>query len=79
MQLFEEVREKFKSRRAHVGVIGLGYAGLPLACSFAEAGFQVAGFDVDKGKVQELRRGRSYIAHIEAARIAPDRGRQFPR
>jgi UDP-N-acetyl-D-glucosamine dehydrogenase len=69
MQLFEEVRERFKTRRARVGVIGLGYAGLPLACSFAEAGFQVNGFDIDDSKVQELALGRSYIAHIDAARI----------
>jgi UDP-N-acetyl-D-glucosamine dehydrogenase len=69
MQLFEEVRERFKSRRAQVGVIGLGYAGLPLACSFAEAEFQVTGFDIDDSKVQELLQGRSYIAHIEPARI----------
>jgi UDP-N-acetyl-D-glucosamine dehydrogenase len=69
MQLFEQAREKFKNRRAKVGVLGLGYAGLPLACSFAEAGFQVTGFDVDDSKVQELRRGRSYIAHIDHARI----------
>ena len=69
MQLFEEVRERFKSRRAQVGVIGLGYAGLPLACSFAEAEFQVTGFDIDDSKVQELLQGKSYIAHIEPARI----------
>jgi UDP-N-acetyl-D-glucosamine dehydrogenase len=69
MQLFEEAREKFKTRCAKVGVLGLGYAGLPLACSFAEAGFQVTGFDVDDSKVQELRHGRSYIAHIDPARI----------
>ena len=69
MQLFEEAREKFKTRRAQIGVIGLGYAGLPLACSFAEAGFQVTGFDIDNSKVRELRHGRSYIAHIDPARI----------
>jgi UDP-N-acetyl-D-glucosamine dehydrogenase len=69
MQLFEEAREKFKTRRARVAVLGLGYAGLPLACSFAEAGFQVIGLDVDDSKVQELRHGRSYIAHIDPARI----------
>lgn len=69
MQLFEEARERFKTRRAKVGVLGLGYAGLPLACSFAEAGFQVTGFDVDDSKVRELSRGKSYIAHIDSARI----------
>jgi UDP-N-acetyl-D-glucosamine dehydrogenase len=70
MQLFEQAREKFKTRRVLVGVLGLGYAGLPLACSFAEAGFQVVGFDVDNSKVGELREGRSYIGHIESSRIA---------
>lgn len=69
MELFEEAREKFKTRRAQIGILGLGYAGLPLACTFAEAGFHVTGFDVDAAKVRELSAGRSYIAHISAERI----------
>jgi UDP-N-acetyl-D-glucosamine dehydrogenase len=70
MDLFEEARERFKSHRAKVGILGLGYAGLPLACSFAESGFQVLGFDIDPRKVADLNRGSSYIAHMESARIA---------
>jgi UDP-N-acetyl-D-glucosamine dehydrogenase len=70
MELFEEARERFRSRRATVGILGLGYVGLPLACTFAEAGFRVIGFDVDARKVEQLGAGRSYIAHIDAARTA---------
>lgn len=70
MHLFEEACERFKTRRARIGIIGLGYAGLPLACTFAEAGFQVTGFDIDGHKVHQLSRGQSYIAHLDPARIA---------
>jgi UDP-N-acetyl-D-glucosamine dehydrogenase len=69
MQLFEEACERFRNRSAKVGVLGLGYAGLPLACSFAETGFRVTGFDIDPRKVQDICGGRSYIAHIDAALI----------
>ncbi|HOC42248.1 MAG TPA: nucleotide sugar dehydrogenase [Thermoanaerobaculales bacterium] len=60
---------KVKSREALVGIIGLGYVGLPLALAFAERGFRVLGFDVDPHKVQCLRRGECYIKHIERSRI----------
>ena len=69
MLLFEEACERFRNHSAKIGVLGLGYAGLPLACSFAEAGFRVTGFDVDARKVQEICGGRSYIAHIDPALI----------
>ncbi len=69
MHPVEDACEKFKSRRAHIGVIGLGYAGLPLACTFAEAGFKVTGFDVDERKVKQLNLGQSYIAHIDPTGI----------
>ena len=49
---------------AKVGVIGLGYVGLPLIRTFVTAGFQTLGFDVDAGKVESLLAGRSYIEHI---------------
>lgn len=52
-----------------VGVIGLGYVGLPLALRFAEAGLQVLGFDIDQAKVDALNRGDSYIKHIPAERV----------
>ena len=54
-----------------IGIIGLGYVGLPLACLFAEKGFSVTGFDVDAGKAEKLNAGRSYIRHIPGRRIAP--------
>ena len=63
--------EGFRSRRSVVGIVGLGYVGLPLAATFAEAGFAVVGFDVDRAKIDELRAGRSYIRHISPERLAP--------
>ena len=55
----ELMREKIRSRTAKVGVIGLGYVGLPLAVEFANAGFPVTGIDVQAAKVQGLNAGRS--------------------
>ena len=57
-------------RSARVGVIGLGYVGLPLVELFAGGGFPVLGLDVDEAKVDSLQAGRSYIAHIGSARVA---------
>ncbi|MBI3185163.1 MAG: nucleotide sugar dehydrogenase [Myxococcales bacterium] len=58
------VLERIKRREATVGVVGLGYVGLPLGMAFAEAGYKVVGFDVDARKLEKLRRGESYIKHI---------------
>jgi UDP-N-acetyl-D-glucosamine dehydrogenase len=74
-QLADELLARIRSRHARVGVIGLGYVGLPLARCFAERGFPVLGFDVDAAKVARLRRGESYIGHIPAEVIA-DMGRR---
>jgi UDP-N-acetyl-D-glucosamine dehydrogenase len=63
--------EKFAQRTAQVGVLGLGYVGLPLVVVFAEAGYRVLGFDVDEEKVALLNRGISYIEDIPSQRIAP--------
>ncbi len=60
---------KFEDRSARIGVIGLGYVGLPLVKLFLEKGFRVAGFDIDPVKVVKLNRGRSYIRHIPAAEL----------
>ena len=57
--------------KARIGIIGLGYVGLPLACVFAEKGFEVTGFDIDPAKTTKLAAGRSYIRHIPGRRIAP--------
>ena len=58
------------NRSAHVGVIGLGYVGLPLVELFSAGGFPVLGFDVDDQKIERLRAGQSYIGHIPSSRIA---------
>ncbi|UCI26466.1 nucleotide sugar dehydrogenase [Mesorhizobium sp. B2-8-5] len=69
MTLVEQARgatlhSKLESRMATIGVIGLGYVGLPLAAVAARAGFRVIGFDIDNSKVERLRAGRSYIGAV---------------
>ncbi|MCL6622105.1 MAG: nucleotide sugar dehydrogenase [Syntrophobacterales bacterium] len=61
--------DKLRQRQALVGVIGLGYVGLPLVLRFLEEGFAVLGFDTDPAKVEKLNRGESYIKHIAAHRL----------
>ncbi len=56
---------KMESREARVGIIGLGYVGLPLALLFSEQRFRVTGFDIDAAKVSKLNQGRSYIVRIQ--------------
>lgn len=68
--------EKIESKKANIGIIGLGYVGLPLAMEFCKAGFTVVGFDIDDKKVELLRQGKSYIKHIDDSRIA-DNGSRF--
>jgi UDP-N-acetyl-D-glucosamine dehydrogenase len=68
---------KIQARQACVGIIGLGYVGLPLARAFAAGGFPVLGFDVDHSKVAKLRRGESYIQHIPPEVIAQMRAQRF--
>lgn len=65
-----ELIERVERREYLVGVIGLGYVGLPLGLVFAEAGFEVLGFDVDASKVDALTAGRTYIEHVSGERIA---------
>lgn len=62
--------EKIQAKSAKVGVIGLGYVGLPLIRAFTAAGFQCLGFDVDQAKVDKLLTGQSYIKHIDSASIS---------
>ncbi|HEY6360063.1 MAG TPA: nucleotide sugar dehydrogenase [Vicinamibacterales bacterium] len=63
------LKEKIDARSARIGVIGLGYVGLPLAVEFAKEGFDVTGFDVDGSKVDEISRGRSYIGDVKTADV----------
>src|SRR5215469_7590378 len=65
----DDLLRKIRSHEAIVGVIGLGYVGLPLVLRFGEERFNVIGFDVDPVKVSQLNAGQSYIQHIEAGRI----------
>ena len=62
--------DRIRTRQARVGVIGLGYVGLPLAVEFARAGFDVTGFDVDAAKVAEINAGRSYIPDVASSDLA---------
>jgi UDP-N-acetyl-D-glucosamine dehydrogenase len=64
------LREKIEQKEALVGVIGLGYVGLPLVLRFWEVGFSVLGFDTDQDKVERLNRGESYIKHIPSSLVA---------
>ncbi|MGH7545113.1 MAG: nucleotide sugar dehydrogenase [Gemmatimonadota bacterium] len=86
MGAYEDLSRKIDDASARVAVIGLGYVGLPLAVAFADAGYRVLGFDVDRSKVERLRDGESYVldvppetvaAHVRAKRIEasadPDR------
>lgn len=64
-----ELIEKINNKSAKIGVIGLGYVGLPLALEFTLKGFKVTGFDVDSKKAVYLREGKSYIKHIKENKI----------
>ncbi len=64
------LREKIEQKKALIGVIGLGYVGLPLVLRFWDLGFAVLGFDTDRDKVDRLNRGESYIKHIPSSRVA---------
>lgn len=67
----EELLRRIESREARVGIVGLGYVGLPLAVEFAEAGFTVIGVDVTEEKVTMLNNGESYVGDIPSERLAP--------
>src|SRR6266849_6686400 len=64
-----QLMSRIELRTARVCVVGLGYVGLPLAETFATAGYPVLGFDIDPDKVRKLKMGRSYIGHIASERI----------
>ncbi|MCW1885195.1 nucleotide sugar dehydrogenase [Luteolibacter flavescens] len=62
--------EKLKSKQGSIGVVGLGYVGLPLLLAYAKAGFRAVGIDIDAGKPEALLAGRSYIKHIPGEEVA---------
>ena len=67
--LKDELIERIQAHKARIGVVGLGYVGLPLVLRFGEERFPVLGFDVDPVKVRKLNAGESYIRHIQAERL----------
>jgi UDP-N-acetyl-D-glucosamine dehydrogenase len=66
-----DLEQRIRGKEARIGVIGLGYVGLPLVKTFLYAGFDVTGFDVDQKKVNLLNRGKSYIKHVTAGDLKP--------
>jgi UDP-N-acetyl-D-glucosamine dehydrogenase len=72
-----QLLSRLEGKSATIGIIGMGYVGLPLMLRFSEAGFRVIGFDNDAEKVAKLNRGESYIKHIAAAGIARARASNF--
>src|ERR1700747_215756 len=67
--LFSELKTRIETRQARVGIVGLGYVGLPLALLFSGERFQVTGFDIATDKVEKLNAGGSYIVRILPAMI----------
>ncbi|MDZ7314488.1 MAG: nucleotide sugar dehydrogenase [candidate division KSB1 bacterium] len=64
-----ELKEKLQNKTAKIGVVGLGYVGLPLAVEFAHKGFWVLGIDVDERKIDNLKKGVNYIADVDDAKL----------
>lgn len=77
INLFSALKDKIATRRAQIGVIGLGYVGLPLSLLYAGQRFAVTGFDIDARKVEALSEGRSYIYRILTEEIREARTRGF--
>lgn len=65
----QKLIRKIEDKSAIIGIVGLGYVGLPLSLRFTETGFHVIGFDIDSDKIKALDAGRSYIKHIPSERI----------
>jgi UDP-N-acetyl-D-glucosamine dehydrogenase len=69
----KELQARLEARTASIGVIGLGYVGLPIVLTYAAKGFQTTGFDNDPAKIEKLQRGESYIRHIPVTKILTQR------
>ena len=68
--MLQSLHAAIQDKSARIGIIGLGYVGLPLANAFINAGFTVLGFDVDQAKVDRLAAGESYIKHISSETVS---------
>jgi len=67
---YQALKEKIERKTAHVGIVGLGYVGLPLAVEFAKAGFHVTGIDLQQSRVDRLMKGESYIQDVPSSEVA---------
>jgi len=67
---FQALKEKIESKTARVGIVGLGYVGLPLAVEFAKAGFHVTGIDLQQSRVDRLMKGESYVQDVPSSEVA---------
>ena len=65
----EQIIASIKAKQAHIGVVGLGYVGLPLLAEFARTGFQATGFEVDENKAAQINSGESYIGDVDSATV----------
>src|SRR5436190_979894 len=73
----DQLKSKIQQRHARVGIIGLGYVGLPLALLYSEQKFPVTGFDIDQRKVETLAQGGSYIYRITTTEIQTAKAQGF--
>ncbi len=80
MSLLKEQIKKFNNKKAVIGIIGLGYVGLPLALEYLTENYTVIGFDIDPNKIDSLKNGKSYIEHIDVSKIKAsyDKGTFLP-
>lgn len=67
--MYLELKDKIANNKANIGIIGLGYVGLPLAVEFAKTGFKVTGFEIDAAKVKSINQGISYINDVDTATV----------
>ena len=72
-----ELLEKLRSKQALIGIVGLGYVGLPLSLTYAEVGYRVLGLDIDQTKADAINQGSSYIQHIDSERVAKAQHQQL--
>ena len=68
--MVDQIEKLYRERQAVLGVVGMGYVGLPLMLAAAEAGYNVVGFDTDPQKIDQINNGSSYLKHIRSEQIA---------
>jgi UDP-N-acetyl-D-glucosamine dehydrogenase len=71
------IKDRIETRKAHIGIVGMGYVGLPLALLFSEEGFAITGFDIDVDKINTLNKGGSYIIRIPSQEVQAARENGF--